>query len=199
MEEIWKDIYWFDWLYQVSNLWRVKSFSHSKYWKILKTYDTRFARHVQIKWRTYNIMRLIAREHLHLPYWDKRLHLKITEKVNWELIINSDNISVYIPSSWKEIKYLNRYKDFLLQVCSKHNLFLYEEVLSDRRDNYIQKWRAECYITLYRKSVKLETIAKIFNKNHAAIIYTLNKYYWKEYRELVQKYKKDLQLIEKTI
>ena len=77
----------------------------------------------------------------------------------------------------------------MMKICNKHNLLLEQEVLSNRRDKYIQKWRAECYIALYRKSVKLETIAKIFNKNHAAIIYTLNKYYWEEYRQLVDKYK----------
>ena len=32
--EIWKDIYWYEWKYQVSNLWNIKSFNYSSTWKI---------------------------------------------------------------------------------------------------------------------------------------------------------------------
>lgn len=35
MEEIWKDIEWYEWIYQVSDIWRVKSL-HKKWWLILK-------------------------------------------------------------------------------------------------------------------------------------------------------------------
>lgn len=31
-QEIWKDIKWFEWLYQISNLWNVKSF-YKRHWK----------------------------------------------------------------------------------------------------------------------------------------------------------------------
>jgi hypothetical protein len=31
MEEIWKEIPWYEWLYQVSNYWNIKSFNY-KYW-----------------------------------------------------------------------------------------------------------------------------------------------------------------------
>lgn len=34
--EVWKDIKWYEWLYQVSNLWNVKSFAKSKEWRLLK-------------------------------------------------------------------------------------------------------------------------------------------------------------------
>lgn len=33
MQEIWKDITWFEWLYQVSNLWRVNSLNYNMTWK----------------------------------------------------------------------------------------------------------------------------------------------------------------------
>lgn len=38
MEEIWKDIKWYEWLYQVSSLWRVKSLDYLRTWmeRILK-------------------------------------------------------------------------------------------------------------------------------------------------------------------
>lgn len=35
-EEIWKDIEWYKWRYQVSNMWNVKSFVRNIRWKILK-------------------------------------------------------------------------------------------------------------------------------------------------------------------
>lgn len=53
MEEVWKDVVWYEWLYQVNNLWYVRSLDrtqetqlkHNKYrtkkWKILKLATTR--------------------------------------------------------------------------------------------------------------------------------------------------------------
>lgn len=44
MKEIWKDIKWYEWLYEVSNLWRVRSFKNWRrgIWKprLLKLYPT---------------------------------------------------------------------------------------------------------------------------------------------------------------
>lgn len=34
--EIFKDVPWWNWSYQVSNLWKVKSFKHNAKWRLLK-------------------------------------------------------------------------------------------------------------------------------------------------------------------
>ena len=41
MKEIWKDIPWYEWVYQVSNLGDIKSFKYSK-WVILKPYNCKW-------------------------------------------------------------------------------------------------------------------------------------------------------------
>ena len=55
-----------------------------------------------------------------------------------------------------------RYRTELEEICSKHNLLLDEEVLTKRRDKYIQKGRAECYAFLYHKSFRDTDIGKAF-------------------------------------
>ena len=184
MKEIWKDVTWYEWKYKVSDLWRVKSFICHKKWKILRI---QWNWYVYFNSTSYSVMRLVAKEHLWYCYGDKRLHLKCYTKIDWKRYIWTDNITTY--KNRARVKTLVRYRDDLQEVCNKHHLLLEQEVLSNRRDKYIQKWRAECYIVLYRKAVKLETIWEIFNKNHAAVIYTLNKHHSEEYKQLVAKYK----------
>ena len=33
MKEIWKDVVWYEWFYEISNLWRVKSLNYRQTWK----------------------------------------------------------------------------------------------------------------------------------------------------------------------
>lgn len=69
MKEIWKDIEWFEWIYQVSNLPRVRSFYKNKYWiwseaKILSPWTSSWYPIVSLykngKWKMYRVHRLKA-------------------------------------------------------------------------------------------------------------------------------------------
>lgn len=62
--EIWKDIIWYEWIYKISNLWRVKSFKNwrwgtKKTWYILKPTVRDWYNTISI-WRTERIHRLVA-------------------------------------------------------------------------------------------------------------------------------------------
>lgn len=102
MEE-WKDIEWYEWLYQVSNLGRIKSFKNSRWWvwkyKIIYWWKNK-------KWYTsiivgYNwnskinktVHRLVAKHFipnpLNLPYV---CHKDETLDENWRLYNWSDNL-----------------------------------------------------------------------------------------------------------
>ena len=71
---------------------------------------------------------------------------------------------------------LERYENELTKICEKHNLLLHEEVLSKRRDKYIQRWRTECYAFLRHKWFQDTAIGKAFWKHRTAIIYSLKKH-----------------------
>lgn len=77
-EEIWKDIPWYEWLYQASNLWRIKSLDryikawksfwlHFYKWKILKEWkDKDWYINVSLCSKTYRVSRLVAKTFLWL-------------------------------------------------------------------------------------------------------------------------------------
>ncbi len=196
MEEIWKDIEWFELKYQISSKWRVRSLF---FWKkrILKTNVSRDITTITIWKKWFNVIRLVAQHFLLEDYNHPNIHLmsiKLNEK--WEHNINTWNISLEKKKSKAKRKIYKkqkddflvlRYEDELKSICSRYSLLLKEEVLSDKRNKYIQQWRYECYKFLRNKWFSYLQIGKAFNKNHAAILY------------IMKKYKKDLQLEEKTI
>ena len=183
MKEEWKQILGTKWYY-VSNKWRIKSYKLNLNWKILRSRLCGKMQHICIEKNNYNVMRLVAKEFMNYSYWDKRIKLKDYTLIDWKYNVTPDNISLSVPSL------INRYRKELRVICKKHNLCLEREVMSKRRDKYIQEWRAECYMTLYRKGLIIENIGAIFNKNHAGIIYILYKYYPEEYKKKAYNYKK---------
>lgn len=76
MEEVFKDIIWLEWLYQISNLWNVKSFNYrrTKKHKILKNL-------VDKKWKWYNYFNfrwkkyMIHRTVMKVFVWDSKLEV----------------------------------------------------------------------------------------------------------------------------
>ena len=82
MKEIFKDIHWLDWLYQVSNLWRIKSLNFNRSWKewflsvnlIWKTPMISISQVKIAKWKftSCSIARLVAQHFIpnpdNLPY-----------------------------------------------------------------------------------------------------------------------------------
>ena len=61
--EIWKDIVWYEWLYQISNLWNVKSFKWDKNKNmklIINKYWYVFVKLSNINYKAFKIHRLVA-------------------------------------------------------------------------------------------------------------------------------------------
>lgn len=77
MTEVWKDIQWYEWRYQVSNLWNIKSFINnrwwvSKEWKVLKMKNHSMWYKIVLLWRWNEILvhRLVAQAFLWLDIND---------------------------------------------------------------------------------------------------------------------------------
>lgn len=70
--EIWKPVVWFEWLYEVSNLWRIKSFKTWRYWlwiwKIIKwTKHPKWYRRITFLNKPYLVHRIVAQAFIPNP------------------------------------------------------------------------------------------------------------------------------------
>lgn len=92
MEEIWRDIQWYEWLYQISNLWIVKRNKYISYCKYLWWYS-RVQLHLNWKRKNYFIHRLVAKHFIpnpnNLPFV---CHKDETLDENWMLYNWADNL-----------------------------------------------------------------------------------------------------------
>ena len=90
-QEIWKDVVWYEWLYQVSNMGNVKSLKNGRWWiwkeRILKFTLNFWYSHIRIfknnKGKTFRIHRLVAQ--VFIPNLENKL--EVNHK-NW---IRDDN------------------------------------------------------------------------------------------------------------
>lgn len=97
MQEIWKDVAWYEWFYKVSNLWKIKSLSryvNNNWWKmllkesILKTqYDKDWYKIIWLykswKQKHYRLHRIIAEAFLM-----NEKNMPVINHINW---IKDDN------------------------------------------------------------------------------------------------------------
>lgn len=101
MEEIWKDIPWYEWLYQVSNFGRVKSFKNGRHWvwkeRILKTLRCKCYQRVRLfndlLGKQYLVHRLVAQSFI--PNYENKplvCHIKEDLDENWTLYNWADNL-----------------------------------------------------------------------------------------------------------
>lgn len=97
MKEIWKDIKWYGWLYQVSSLGNVRSL---KFWKekILSPWVEKWYSRVSLwkykKYKNFSVHRLVAQAFIWLDIEDKNIHvLHRSEKLSdSRLNNNKDNL-----------------------------------------------------------------------------------------------------------
>lgn len=131
--EEWRDIPWYEWYYQVSNMWRVKSLA-----RIINSKDWR-------KWRS--VIDLIRKPLTHL--WYKSIPLSKF----WIYKIHKVHRLVASAFLWLDL-YSNLPHKYVVCVCHKddnpsnnnvNNLFLWTHM--DNMQDKINKWRMPKWIT----------------------------------------------------
>lgn len=100
--EIWKPIIHYEWLYEISNLWRVKSlhFNNADYAKILKnsySYKMQWKKsyqHVKLRWHSVKVHRLVA-----LHFVENNLWKPCVNHIDGNIFNNhADNLEWVTPS-----------------------------------------------------------------------------------------------------
>ncbi len=73
MQEIWKDIEWYNWHYKISNIWNLKSFKNWRYW-IWKERLLKWGRYckyylqIRLNWKLFSLHRLVAQHFIPNPF-----------------------------------------------------------------------------------------------------------------------------------
>ena len=155
--EIWKEIPWYNWIYEISNIWRFKSF---QFWKetILKPWRTKgwymkVWLHKDNIRKEYKIHRLVAQAFLWLDINNYKIlvcHKKET-LINWLLDNSVDNLFIWthqdnsndMVNKWRSSKYL-LWRKWKLHHCSK------AVIQYSLRGILIKKWWAlrEAWVSL---------------------------------------------------
>jgi len=132
-KEIWKDIPWYEGLYQASNLWRIQSLDRYinywwnrkwfRRWKVLKQYDRNWYLHTRLwTWKSYKVHRLIL-----LTFkWKSEL---IVNHINWNKKDNRLENLEYTTYSWNlqhSYDILNRKKWWLKWKNNKKSKKVYQ-------------------------------------------------------------------------
>ena len=153
MKEEWRDVPWYEWLYQVSSNKRVYSFPKKdhKLKILIQTVDNRV--NLSKYWIAKN-------------YWVNTLY------------------DIAFKNGWTDSWLITRNETALQKICKSYSVLLKEEVLTQRRDKYLQKVRCECYCYLRNRGYQYDVIAEAFWRTHWAIIYNINKYC--EYKHLLK-------------
>jgi len=98
--EKWKDIQWYEWLYQVSNLWNIKSLDRVVFrknwrkntikWRILKQWKTGNSYHNRVTlqktdWKFYKFL-------VHRLVYCTFNNIDIKQNNNWSLVLHKNDI-----------------------------------------------------------------------------------------------------------
>jgi len=132
MNEIWKDIIWYEWLYQISNLGRVKSLFDWRWWnkriKFLSGWNIKGYRIVILNnKKSCNhilIHRLVAQHFISNPENKKQVNHKNWIKndnnvENLEWVTASENVQHSYDFLWKKCWWWNKWKFWKLSTYFK--------------------------------------------------------------------------------
>lgn len=128
--EIWKDIIWYEWLYKISNLWRVKSLERKRYNNHNKTYSVYKEKILKPRptWRDRNYSAVMLYKNW---VWSKKpIHRLVAQAFLWLDIDNKKILSLHRNEELDNQWLLNNSVD---------NLWLW--TYSDNTKDCVKKWR----------------------------------------------------------
>lgn len=116
MKEIWKDIIWYEWLYEVSNLWRINSYArNATIWWILKQYNNSWYYNIALskswKKRLFKVHRLV---------WLTFLWLNINDRFSIVMHLDDNGLNNNITNLklWTQKDNMQDMKTKWRQVCA---------------------------------------------------------------------------------
>lgn len=135
MKEIWKDIPWFNWKYQASNLWRIKSIT--KLWKRI------------VKW--------YYKKYIKIAIW--------SEENNWNKLYSAHRLiaSTFLWLNLNDYNMIVCHKDDNWKNNNIENLFLWTR-LDNNRDK-MNKWRWIRWIKMWSCKLKENDVIEIRKSN----------------------------------
>jgi hypothetical protein len=131
--EIWKDITWYEWKYQVSNLWNLKSL-----WRIREYY---------LKWKKIKYLQPLKILKLNDFNWYKSIELSKTKRRN-KYYVHRLVAQAFLWLDISDKKTLVCHKDDNRKNNKVENLFLWTH--KDNMQDMIKKWRNKGW----RKKIK---------------------------------------------
>lgn len=188
MKEIWKDIPWFEWKYQVSSLWRVKRLSY----KWVHSYKLRWSGKVHniIKKSNEKIMTFSNVD------WYSRVWLCIGKQKRKHYLVHRLVYCVFNDISleflWQKSKTLILHKNDIRSDNRLENLFIWTQ--KDNMQDMVSKWRWRCWFVRkvkiwfddipeikrkYKELWSIFKVAEIFWVSGATISRALNWKIWK--------------------
>jgi hypothetical protein len=141
MSEIYKDIPWYEWKYQVSNLWNIKSFVNnrwwvSKEWKILKMKEHSMGYKIVSLWRWNEIL----------------VHRLVAQAFLWLDINNVKSLVLHYNDKKKD----NRLENLRLWTHSDNSYDMYKNKCRiSTIQNYVKRWCANSKSKLDDEKIKI--------------------------------------------
>ncbi len=163
--EIWKDIPWYEWLYQVSNLWNIKSLPKKwkwwHNWKIMKLWKD---------WKWYLFTKLYNEK----KYKNMKAHILVMLSFKW-------------CSNWKEVNHIdwnkenNRLENLEYVTKSENIIHAFKTWLNKPNMSWLWKlW------ILNKKSKKVWKFDNDWNLIEEWFMYDFNIKYWYDRTSIVK-------------
>ena len=149
MQEIWKDIPWYEWKYQASNLWRISSVNYRGYWedKILSSKPTRL-------WYVCICLTKNGKEKFYLA------HRLVTLAFLWEILewmeVNHKN-GIKHDNELENLEYVTRRENQLHSI----NVLWHKSWLTTNKWKFYWDSHRAIRISMYKNNIFVKSFTSI--------------------------------------